>query len=89
MLMIFENSFFFRYSCAPSSSFAGSPQTAAVLDSIEIHGKKCETIILNQVDMYINEMNYFLDVTLGKKTNSNSIYHAYQVLKIVLGEEGK
>lgn len=56
---------------------------------IEIHGKKCETIMLNQEDMYINEMNYFLNVTLGKKTNSNSIYHAYQVLKTALGEEGK
>ena len=54
---------------------------------VEIYSEKCETIILNHEDIYMNEMNHFLDMIVGKETNINSIYHAYQVLKTALGEE--
>ncbi len=33
-------------------------------------------------DKYVNEMNYFIDVYLGKKINNNPITHAMAVLKI-------
>ena len=39
------------------------------------------------VDPYISEMNYFLDLCLGKiKENQNDIYNAYETMKLALGE---
>lgn len=35
-------------------------------------------------DFYRNEMNFFLDCIEGKKENSNSIQHAYDVLNMIL-----
>lgn len=38
---------------------------------------------LENGDLYINEMNNFLDMIEGKKENNNTIKHAYSVLKLI------
>ena len=38
-------------------------------------------------DLYINEMEYFLDCVEGKRTNINTVGNAYQTLKIAIAEE--
>lgn len=43
--------------------------------------------IPEQVDPYVKEMNYFLDLCSGTiKENQNDIYNAYDTLKLALGE---
>ena len=43
--------------------------------------------VSKQVDPYVKEMNYFLDLCLGKvKENQNNINNAYETLKLALGE---
>ena len=43
-----------------------------------------EVKLLNE-DMYVKEMNYFIDMVQGKKKNINSIKNAIEILKVALG----
>lgn len=45
-----------------------------------------EKIILPKEDIYIKEMNNFLDIIFNKKDNFNDLEHAYKVLKLIKGE---
>ena len=45
-----------------------------------------EKIILLKEDIYVNEMNNFLNIIFNKKDNFNDLEHAYKVLKLIKGE---
>lgn len=45
-----------------------------------------EKLILEKEDIYIKEMNNFLDVIFNKKDNFNNLEHAYRVLKVIKGD---
>ncbi len=56
---------------------------------IYFYGNKEKQLQLEYEDMYLNEMNHFLDlIVLGLK-NENNIEDAYETLKIAIGEEEK
>ena len=58
-----------------------------VHNTIYKSNQKEEKIVLESEDMYINEMNYFLDCILLGTKNENDIREAYETLKIAIGEE--
>ena len=45
-----------------------------------------EKIILPKEDIYVNEINNFLNIIFNKKDNFNDLEHAYKVLKLIKGE---
>lgn len=53
-------------------------------NSITIKGGNSKVINFGYEDIYINEMNYFFDIVMKKKQNTNAIDHAYNVLKVAL-----
>jgi len=55
-----------------------------ITNTIHISGKYEKEIVLEKEDIYINEMNYFLDIIFNKADNSNDINHAYQVLELAI-----
>ena len=59
-----------------------------IKNQVGVQTENSEQIIeLAPADMYVKEMNCFLDLCLGiRKENPNSIEHAYEALKIVLGD---
>ncbi len=49
------------------------------------HGAVQETLQLEKEDMYLKEMNSFLDMVLYNRYNENDIGHAYKILGIATG----
>lgn len=45
-----------------------------------------EKIVLQKEDIYLKEMNNFLNIIFDKKDNFNDLEHAYKVLKLIKGE---
>lgn len=45
-----------------------------------------EKIVLQKEDIYLKEMNNFLNIIFDKKDNFNDLNHAYKVLKLIKGE---
>ena len=45
-----------------------------------------EKIILPKEDIYVKEMNNFLNIIFDEKDNFNDLEHAYRVLKLIKGE---
>jgi len=56
---------------------------------VEYKGTIQKTIYLDKEDIYMNEMNSFLDMILNNAINRNDIYHAYKVLGIATAEYGR
>lgn len=54
-------------------------------NKIVITASEEKTVLLEKEDIYINEMNHFLDIISGTAANGNDIQHAYQVLKLAAG----
>lgn len=54
---------------------------------ISYNGTIQKSISLEREDMYLNEMNHFLDMILNNVNNNNDIYHAYKVLSIATGDQ--
>ena len=55
-----------------------------IANSIILENNK--KLILQKEDIYIKEMNNFLDIIFNKKDNFNNLEHAYKVLKLIKGE---
>lgn len=53
---------------------------------VKFAGKTNKVLKLDEEDMYLNEMNYFLDVIFNKTKNINDLNHAFKVLKLAVGE---
>lgn len=49
-------------------------------------GTEEKVITLASEDMYLNEMNYFLDMVLEGEFNHNDMNHALEVLKLAIGK---
>ena len=45
-----------------------------------------EKIVLQKEDIYVKEMNNFLNIIFDEKDNFNDLEHAYKVLKLIKGE---
>ena len=45
-----------------------------------------EKMVLQKEDIYLKEMNNFLNIIFDKKDNFNDLEHAYKVLKLIKGE---
>lgn len=45
-----------------------------------------EKIVLQKEDIYVKEMNNFLNIIFDEKDNFNDVEHAYKVLKLIKGE---
>ena len=45
-----------------------------------------EKILLQKEDIYVKEMNNFLNIIFDEKDNFNDLEHAYKVLKLIKGE---
>lgn len=56
-----------------------------IQNTVEYKGTIQKTINLEKEDMYMNEMNCFLDMILNKADNNNDIHHAFKVLGIATG----
>jgi predicted dehydrogenase len=53
---------------------------------VEYKGLNEKIIQFDKEDIYIDEMNNFIDMILYKANNNNDIYHAYKVLNIAASE---
>ncbi|HWT73645.1 MAG TPA: Gfo/Idh/MocA family oxidoreductase [Mobilitalea sp.] len=58
-----------------------------IANRIEFSGACEKGVVLEKEDIYLNEMNHFLDIISGKAGNSNDIKHAYQVLELAIANK--
>lgn len=60
-----------------------------IANTITFAGPHSECIHLPEEDEYTNEIEYFFDLLEGKEKNCNDVYHAYEVLQLILEKNRK